>query len=392
MSITNVDRIGGFVVGNEANYNASAFGKSIFFAPDTKQLIVDSVKYIPKKLSELTDDKGFLLSSSLGIANGIATLDNSGKVPSTQLPSYVDDVLEYSSSTTFPSIGESGKIYVDTNSNKSYRWSGSMYVEISKSLSLGTTSSTAYRGDLGANNANNIATLQSYFNSGIAKEASKVSHSLTAGNKVYNGGADITINKADLGLGNVENTKLSTWKGTPNITTLGTITSGVWNGSPIVNGYLANSSISIAGESVALGGRINSTTLKEKLGLNNGPYLPLAGGDVTGNLNCYGNAYLGENLQVDGDVSFAGSSFNIDCKTTINSSLSVIGNVQAEELKIGDCTITYDSNNKCLMVDKGIASVSFVSAGGIEESSTIAELQQRVAQLEAQLISLTNKE
>ena len=118
MSITNVDRIGGFVVGNEANYNASAFGKSIYFAPNTKQMIVDGVKYIPKKLSELTDD---VLSPKLGVSSGIATLDNSGKVPSTQLPSYVDDVLEYSSSTAFPSIGESGKIYVDTNSNKSYR-------------------------------------------------------------------------------------------------------------------------------------------------------------------------------------------------------------------------------------------------------------------------------
>lgn len=385
MSITNVDRIGGFVVGNEANYNASAFGKSIFFAPDTKQILVDSVKYIPKSLSELTDDKGFLLSSSLGIANGIATLDNSGKVPSTQLPSYVDDVLEYSSSTAFPSIGESGKIYVDTNSNKSYRWSGSMYVEISKSLSLGTTSSTAYRGDLGANNANNIATLQSYFNSGIAKEASKVSHNLTAGNKVYNGGADITINKADLGLGNVENTKLSTWKGTPNITTLGTITSGVWNGTPIVNGYLANSSISIAGESVALGGRINSTTLKEKLGLNDGPYLPLVGGKITGHVDFISTAMFNENVQIDGFLNCT-SDVNVDGATTVGE--LIIGTPHLGK----SVRLYYDVTNGCLRVDKGIASDSFVSAGGIEESSTIAELRQRIASLEAQLISLTNKE
>lgn len=342
MSITNVDRIGGFVVGNEANYNASAFGKSIYFAPNTKQLIVDGVKYIPKKLSELTDD---VLSPKLGETNGIATLDSSGKVPSTQLPSYVDDVLEYSSSTAFPSIGESGKIYVDINSNKSYRWSGSVYVEISKSLSLGTTSSTAYRGDLGANNANNIATLQSYFDNGISKEASKVSHSLTAGNKVYNGSADITITKTDIGLGNVENTKLSTWAGSTNITTLGTIQNDVR--------FL---------------GWIRPKCIDE----------------------CE-YAYVDE-LQV-GDSAFFNNDVQIDGLLNCTLDAHVDGNLTTlGVLKVGGATLSWDEANQCLMVDKGIASVSFVSAGGIEESSTIAELRQRVASLEAQLISLTNKE
>ena len=78
-----------------------------------------------------------------------ADLDTSGKVLSSQLPSYVDDVLEYSAKSNFPSTGESGKIYVDTATNLTYRWSGSTYVEISQSLALGETSSTAYRGDRG---------------------------------------------------------------------------------------------------------------------------------------------------------------------------------------------------------------------------------------------------
>ena len=78
-----------------------------------------------------------------------ADLDTSGKVLSSQLPSYVDDVLEYSAKSNFPSTGESGKIYVDTATNLTYRWSGSVYVEISQSLALGETSSTAYRGDRG---------------------------------------------------------------------------------------------------------------------------------------------------------------------------------------------------------------------------------------------------
>lgn len=72
-----------------------------------------------------------------------------GTIPQANLPSYVDDVLEYSSKSSFPQTGESGKIYVDTTTNLTYRWSGSAYVEISPSLALGETSSTAYRGDRG---------------------------------------------------------------------------------------------------------------------------------------------------------------------------------------------------------------------------------------------------
>ncbi len=73
-----------------------------------------------------------------------------GTIAAANLPSYVDDVLEYGSKASFPSAGEAGKIYVDTAANMTYRWSGSAYVEISASVALGETSSTAYRGDRGA--------------------------------------------------------------------------------------------------------------------------------------------------------------------------------------------------------------------------------------------------
>ena len=62
-------------------------------------------------------------TSEKGIANGYASLDATGKVPSTQLPSYVDDVLEYANLAAFPVTGETGKIYVALDSNKTYRWS-----------------------------------------------------------------------------------------------------------------------------------------------------------------------------------------------------------------------------------------------------------------------------
>jgi len=84
-----------------------------------------------------------------GTANGVAELGSDGKVLSSQLPSYVDDVLEYASLSVFPTTGESGKIYVALNTNLAYRWGGSAYVEISPGVALGEASETAYRGDRG---------------------------------------------------------------------------------------------------------------------------------------------------------------------------------------------------------------------------------------------------
>lgn len=90
-----------------------------------------------------------VVTGAASFVNGINANQLTGSIPSALLPSYVDDVLEYNSSANFPTTGEAGKIYVATNTNLTYRWSGSAYVEISPSLALGTTSSTAYRGDYG---------------------------------------------------------------------------------------------------------------------------------------------------------------------------------------------------------------------------------------------------
>lgn len=83
------------------------------------------------------------------VQQNFANLSDNGKVPANQLPSYVDDVLEYGTFNTFPTTGEDGKIYVAQDTNLTYRWSGTRYVEISQSLALGETSSTAYPGDKG---------------------------------------------------------------------------------------------------------------------------------------------------------------------------------------------------------------------------------------------------
>ena len=127
------------------------------------------------KSSLTAGEVGAIPTSSLGIVNGVAQLDSSGKVPESQLPSYVDDIIEgyyyenkfYEDSTHTTEItGESGKIYVDLETNKTYRYSGSGFVVVSETLALGTTSSTAFRGDYG-----NIAYTHAVTNKGSAFES-----------------------------------------------------------------------------------------------------------------------------------------------------------------------------------------------------------------------------
>ena len=123
-----------------ANWNAKA---------DTKENI---------GLGNVTNDAQ-VKRSEMGVSGGVATLNENGLVPSSQLPSYVDDVIEVASFNALPKAGEVDKIYVILNTNLTYRWSGTQYVEISASLALGETSSTAYAGDKGKANAEAIASI-----------------------------------------------------------------------------------------------------------------------------------------------------------------------------------------------------------------------------------------
>lgn len=139
---------------------------------------------LPTKVSDLTNDAGYITksvddltnytttsgmntalsgkvsTSAVGTAGGVAELDNTGKVPSSQLPSYVDDVVDgyynetdgkfYEESTYITEItGEAGKIYISVDTDLQYRWTGSAFAAMGGALVLGETSSTAYRGDRG---------------------------------------------------------------------------------------------------------------------------------------------------------------------------------------------------------------------------------------------------
>lgn len=119
------------------------------------------------------DGNGFWTRSrnielSLNAANGLAQLDGSGLIPSALLPSYVDDVIEAANLSAFPATGETGKIYVAKDTNKTYRWSGSAYIEISASP--------------GSTDAVSEGSVNLYFTQARARQAISVSGSLSYDN------------------------------------------------------------------------------------------------------------------------------------------------------------------------------------------------------------------
>ena len=143
------------------------------------------------KPSYTATEVGAVPVTSVGANSGVAELDENGKVPSSQLPSFVDDVIEgyYDDNTdrfyeesTFETVipPESGKAWVDISTNKSYRWTGSVYTRVDEGVQLGETSSTAYRGDRGK---------------------TAYDHSQVVTGNPHN------VTKSDVGLGNVGNFK-----------------------------------------------------------------------------------------------------------------------------------------------------------------------------------------
>jgi hypothetical protein len=115
-----------------------------------------------------------------------------GKIPASELPSYVDDVLEFNDIEDFPEEGESAKIYISKDTNLTYRWSGTQYTEISSSLALGTTSSTAFRGDYGQiaydHSQNSYTKLE--VDTSLAEKSDKISNLLSIS-------ADYTLQLSD---------------------------------------------------------------------------------------------------------------------------------------------------------------------------------------------------
>ena len=122
-----------FVAGSGAYNNTTG----VITIPTSNSHLTNGAGYITGITSgNVTTALGFTPENAAnkGIANGYASLDGGGLVPSTQLPSYVDDVLEFANLAALPATGETGKIYVALDTNKIYRWSGSAYIEVSPTV------------------------------------------------------------------------------------------------------------------------------------------------------------------------------------------------------------------------------------------------------------------
>ena len=172
---------------------------------------------------------GAIATSARGVANGVASLDASGVIPSSQLPSYVDDVLEYDKKASFPTTGETGKIYVDKLTNLTWRWGGTAYVEISPSIAIGTTSSTAFAGDKGQTAYTHAVTNKgSAFANGLYKITTNAEGHVTAATAVQK--SDITA----LGIPGENSTY--TLAGLVGSTAVGSKVHPIyWNGSKFAN-------------------------------------------------------------------------------------------------------------------------------------------------------------
>lgn len=147
-----------------------------------------------------------LLASEKGAASGVCPLDSTSKVSSTYLPSYVDDVLEYANYAALPATGETGKIYVALDTNKTYRWSGSAYVYITSgavdSVAGKTGVVTLVKADVGLSNVDNttdaLKPISTATQTALDLKAPMASPTFT--------GTVSGVTKAMVGLGNVDNT------------------------------------------------------------------------------------------------------------------------------------------------------------------------------------------
>lgn len=278
--------------------------------------------------SDVTTALGFTPENSANkaVANGYASLDGSGKVPSTQLPSYVDDVIEYANLAAFPSTGESGKIYIAIDTAKTYRWSGSAYVEISASpgstdaVTEGSTNlyftNARARGAITATGSlsyNNQTGVLSYTQPTLVSTFTNDSNYLTGitGTQVTNalgyippqpngtgatGTWNISISGNAATVSSITSAQVTTALGytpynatNPNGYTNNTGTVTSVSGTGTVSGLTLTGSVTSSG-SLELGGTLSLTSgqITSALGYtpaNNislGNYLPLSGGTMTG--------------------------------------------------------------------------------------------------------------
>ena len=295
-----VSTLEGYFIDGKAN-------EAIKATKDGNNNVIDTT-YV--KLAQL----GVASTTGTGAITGVATLGTDGKVPSTQLPSFVDDVIEgyyyqnkfYSDSAHTTEItGEAGKIYVDLSTGKTYRWGGTAYAEISSSLAIGTTQGTAFDGASGAQLQSDVSALQTAVNTTIPATYVPI----TAGNyTITNSSSKIELNRA---ISSTRKANISINSGTPDSIRLGFF--------------------SVSGSSSALE---NGISIRDDNGNNAGSVAIQSTGDVT--IYASGSFKLGTkivattddititDMQVNGTSVVSSKVANIVTNTAYNASTNKI--------------------------------------------------------------------
>lgn len=236
------------------NITASSVGAAASSHTHTKAQITDFPTSMPASdvysWAKQSSKPSYTISE---VSGNLPASRISGTIAAANLPSYVDDVLEYASLSKFPTTGESGKIYTALDTNKIYRWSGSAYVVISETVALGTTHSSAGYGD---------------------ESRAAYNHSTkTSGNPHH-------VTKADVGLGSVDNTADSA-KSVKYATSAGSVAWSNVSGRP--SSMPASDVYSWAKQPHKPS--YTASEVGAAPASHSHSYLPLAGGTVSGNIH-----------------------------------------------------------------------------------------------------------
>jgi len=305
----------------------------------------------------------YQLTSAKGSSNGYASLGSDSLVPSSQLPSYVDDVLEFANLASFPVTGEAGKIYVALDTNKTYRWSGSSYIYITSGAVDSVNSQTGVvsldTGDISENGNLYYTEARVSANTSVAANTSKVSYTdaaqvstntTTSNNALPKSGGTMTGNIATAGISSVTsgtgnfvaganagdsivpggsyNTLIGDEAGTT--LTMGgyntavgrsALTSSTFGYFNVALGY-GSLSLSTAGSNTAIGSMACSNTNTGSGNVATGYYS--LGGNLSGSNNTAVGANSGDNITTG------------DRNIIIGSSIAAASATADDQLNIGD--------------------------------------------------------
>lgn len=329
--------------------------------------------------------------TGLGAANGIATLDSSGQVPSTQLPSYVDDILEYANLASFPTTGETGKIYIETTGNTTYRWGGTAYVKIT-SGDVSTVAGksgvvTLTKADVGLANVDNTTD-----SSKSVASAAKLTTARTIGGVAFDGTANISLP----GVNTAGNQNTSGNAATA--TTLqaartinGTIFNGATNITTISWGSIRTWIIGSTSKSV--NGSANVSWSLEEIGAaaqsHTHAYLPTSGGTLSGDLKVTGT------INATGSITAFSDARLKDNITKIPDALNKLNQLKGVTYTRKD--ITSDKKYAGLIaqdVQKVLPEAVAINEGeiiSVDYNGVIGLLVEAIKELEAKVMHLEGK-